>query len=69
MNLVEKGGSMRDLSQIGMIDGKAVYRDCNGEICTETNDFRFLRGLTGEEETKLLQVLKTLAEKAKGTCL
>lgn len=50
---------MPDLSQIATINGKPVYRDVNGDLCTETNDFSFLRGLTTEEEKELSKTLKT----------
>ena len=31
-------------------NGKAIYKDHEGNICTETNDFQYLRSLTPEEK-------------------
>ncbi len=31
-------------------NGKAIYKDHEGNICTLTNDFQYLRQLTPEEE-------------------
>jgi len=31
-------------------NGKAIYKDHEGNICTQTDDFRYLRQLTPEEE-------------------
>lgn len=44
---------MLQARQIALIDGKPVYRDCEGNLCTETSDYRFLRALTEKEEDKL----------------
>jgi len=41
---------MLQARQIALIDGKPVYRDCEGNLCTETSDYRFLRALTEKEE-------------------
>ena len=49
---------MPKLSEIATIDGKPVYKDQNGDLCTDTNGFSFLRGLTREEESKLSKTLK-----------
>lgn len=31
-------------------NGKALYKDHEGNICTQTDDFQYLRQLTPEEE-------------------
>ena len=51
---------MPKLSEIATINGKPVYKDRNGDLCTETNGFQHLCGLTEEEEKRLLQTLKTV---------
>ena len=49
---------MLQAEQIALIDGKPVYKDCNGKLCVETDNFQHLRSLTSEEKGKLLKTLK-----------
>ena len=46
--------------QIAMLDGRPVYKDCDGKVCIETSDFMHLRQLTDEEEKRLLRVSRQL---------
>lgn len=43
------------LEEVATINGKTIYRDSGGVLCTESNGFMFLRGLTTQEKEDLLQ--------------
>jgi len=49
---------MLQAEQIALIDGKPVYRDCEGNLCIETSNFRHLRDLMPDEKGKLRKVLE-----------
>lgn len=47
----KRGGDVEEPIQIAELsNGKAIYKDHEGNICTLTNDFQYLRSLTLEEE-------------------
>ena len=51
---------MKRATQIGIVDGRLVYKDRNGDLCVESNALQHLRYLTDEEEARLLRVSKQL---------
>lgn len=59
----EKGRIVLQAKQIALIDGKPVYKDCDGKLCIETSCFMHLRGLTPSESKKLSEVLERIKVK------
>lgn len=60
---------MLQAQQIALIDGKPVYKDCDGKLCIEDINFSCLRQLTAEEQKRLskaLKVVTSLVEKRGG---
>ncbi len=53
--------TMPKLSEVAKIDGKLIYEDKDGNICTEDIASQCLRPLTKEEEAKLSKVSKKTA--------
>lgn len=50
--------SMPKLIEVAKINGKTVYKDVNGNLCTDTDGFLYLRALTEKERDELRRSAK-----------